>query len=105
MGLASRLNPRSAQGKPDEEEFALARLRQVVESMSRLQFGRWLLSFPPAPGLSLEETRQQIRQQLQPFARFTVEARRADREHREARQRLIKDRALLVAQKALEGDR
>jgi hypothetical protein len=84
------------------ESVEEANLRKMQEHVSRLPnrlaFERWLLGFTnPAPGMTIEDTRLQIRRMLQPSGRFTVEALRAQRLEREARERLNRERALRVA--------
>lgn len=97
MGRAAAANPRSLQGKDTEQDLALARLQQVVERMPPVQYEKWLLGFPPFPGLTLDETRAQIRQMTRPFCQFTVEALRENRLNIEAHERLMQERARQVA--------
>jgi hypothetical protein len=94
MGRLAALNPRSTQGKGDEDAFALARLRQLVEQITNpVVYERWILGFP-------KETRDEVRQMTRPFCRFTVEALRAQRLDYEARLRLIAERAKRIAEDA-----
>lgn len=110
MGRLATLNPRSRQGKRDDPEAdAQAALEQMVRSMpDRLAYERWLLQLPAFPGLSLEETRRQVRAQTMPFCPGTSTNLRAarvaeeqrviqERADREARERLKAERARLIA--------
>lgn len=97
MGRLATLNPRSMQGKQTVTAVALAQLRQRIESMGPVTYERWILSYPAFPGLTLDETRAQLRQMTRPFCQFTVEALRANRLNIEAHERLMQARALQVA--------
>jgi hypothetical protein len=73
---------------------------QVAKLPNRLAFERWLLSFTnPAPGLTIAETREQVRRMLQPSLPWTVENLRAARLNQEAHERLAKERALRIVQR------
>ena len=96
------MNPRSTQGKQTDEAVALAQLQQRIEQMGPVQYERWILSYPAFPGLSLDETRRQLRQMTRRWCRFTVEALRTDRLNLEAQQRLWRARALEIAKRDAE---